>query len=72
MNIETGKHYLTRNGRTARVICTDARLPQASVIALIQTPDGGEVLVTYTSTGQFGSLYQRHEMDLVEEVAPAA
>lgn len=44
--------YLTRDGRSVRVICVDAKAPQP-VIGLVMCSDGREHLHTYTAEGRW-------------------
>ena len=64
MKLEVGKEYLTRDGRKARVVCTDMK-NDYSVIALI-TIGKIEKIRTYTEKGEciIGDV---HDDDLVSE-----
>lgn len=53
MKIETGKTYLTRNGRKARVICTDRHSHLYPVVALVPLTNDTEEAVGYTLRGRY-------------------
>lgn len=66
MNLEVGKTYLTRNGRKARVICTDRLDPNYTVVALVRKDSFSEEACAYTSNGKF-DLNDADGFDLVSE-----
>ena len=48
------RKVVTRDGREARIICTDRRDLNFPIIALIETiPGGGEVTYSYTENGTY-------------------
>lgn len=48
------KPVQTRDGRPARILCTDAKNPEYPIVALVDSPDGeGEMPVSLTVTGRF-------------------
>ena len=48
------RKVVTRDGRRARIICTDRRDLNFPIIALIETrPSGGEVTYSYTADGTY-------------------
>jgi hypothetical protein len=56
--------FRTRNGRPARIICTDRRGEDDPILALVDNGNGGEELNSYKSNGRY--LFGREtEHDLV-------
>lgn len=57
MSIDFTKPVQTRDGRKARVICTDVNSKLQAVVAVIEVNanyPGEEIVVSYTSDGNFG------------------
>lgn len=52
MTFDPTKPVQTRDGRKARIICTDAKNKLYPVVALILWPDGEEEIETYTLEGR--------------------
>ena len=68
MEIEVGKTYETRDGRLARVICTDRKqTSDAPVMALVTEKDGEEWCYGYSADGVSAG-ESRH--DLMREHVP--
>lgn len=63
--VSTDKKYKTRDGRSARIICTDMKACGYSVVALVQSEDG-EQIESYTAEGLFWSRYDESKYDLIE------
>ena len=63
-DIEMGKKYRTRNGRTVRVICVDAKGTKP-VVSLVLARDNSESVIR---SGPKGELYigEEDELDLIE------
>lgn len=66
MEIELNKTYLTRDGRKARVICTDMVKGDFTCVVLVVRDDGVEHTATVTKEGKYGITYDS-DLDLVEE-----
>ena len=57
------KRVVTRDGRNARIICTDA-MGQYLIIALVEAPNhAGETAYSYTKDGHFNQ-FEEHSYDL--------
>lgn len=54
------KKIVTREGKPARIICTDAKFEKYQVLALITKKDGQEMLATLETSGKFRSGYNSH------------
>ena len=54
------KKIVTREGKPARIICTDAKFEKYQVLALITKEDGQEFLATLETSGKFRSGYNSH------------
>ena len=54
-NFDPTKPVQTRDGRPARIICTDKDQLQYSIVALVRDLSGVEVAKSYTATGQYHS-----------------
>lgn len=50
--ISMDKQYKTRDGKPVRILCTDRRNFEYTVIALIPNEDGTERAATYTEKGE--------------------
>lgn len=70
--LDLTKPVETRDGRPARVICTNRvpAVPDApdpySVIALVTNKNGAENTYVYTRSGKFDATRSSHPMDLVQ------
>ena len=67
MKIEVGKTYETRDGRLARVICTDRKFDDTPVVALVTNKGGQEWCYGYHSDG---TSYCNSDCDLIREHVP--
>ena len=65
MKLEVGKKYRTRDGRIARIICTDRNSEYYPVIALIKEDDGEESARWYMQDGKFD--IEDHNLDIISE-----
>ena len=54
------RKIVTREGKSARIICTDAKFEKYQVLALITKKDGQEMLATLETSGRFRSGYNSH------------
>jgi hypothetical protein len=63
--ISMNKKYKTRDGRSARIICTDMKGCGYSVAALVQSEDC-EQMESYTAEGLFWSHNKESKDDLIE------
>lgn len=54
------KKIVTREGKPARIICTDAKFEKYQVLALITKKDGQEFLATFDTSGKYSSGYNSH------------
>ena len=54
------RKIVTREGKPARIICTDAKFEKYQVLALITKEDGQEFLATLETSGKFRSGYNSH------------
>ena len=54
------KKIVTREGKPARIICTDAKFEKYQVLALITKKDGQEMLAILDTSGKFRSGYDSH------------
>ena len=54
------KKIVTREGKPARIICTDAKFEKYQVVALITEKDGQEILAILETSGKFSSGYNSH------------
>ena len=54
------KKIVTREGKPARIICTDAKFGKYQVLALITKKDGQEMLATLDTSGKFRSGYDSY------------
>ena len=54
------RKIVTREGKPARIICTDAKFEKYQVLALITKEDGQEMLATLETSGKFRSGYNSH------------
>ena len=54
------RKIVTREGKPARIICTDAKFEKYQVLALITKKDGQEMLATLDTSGKFRSGYNSH------------
>jgi hypothetical protein len=59
------KPVQTRDGRPARILCTDRASPLYPIVALVRTEKGGEVSHYVTETGQSWRDEQESGSDLV-------
>ena len=68
MTLEVGKVYITRDGRKARIICTDKIGNNFVIIGLVELIKGNEEAIrTWTKDGTFFKSKAEHDLDLVEE-----
>ena len=54
------RKIVTREGKLARIICTDAKFEKYQVLALITKKDGQESLATFDTSGKSCSGYNSH------------
>ena len=54
------RKIVTREGKPARIICTDAKFEKYQVLALITKKDGQESLATFDTSGKSCSGYNSH------------
>ena len=54
------RKIVTREGKPARIICTDAKFEKYQVLALITKKDGQEILAIFDSSGKYRSGYNSH------------
>ena len=54
------RKIVTREGKPARIVCTDAKFEKYQVLALITKKDGQEMLATLETSGKFRSGYNSH------------
>ena len=54
------RKIVTREGKPARIVCTDAKFEKYQVLALITKEDGQEMLATLETSGKFRSGYNSH------------
>ena len=54
------KKIVTREGKPARIICTDAKFEKYQILALITKRDGQEMLATLDTSGKFRGGYDSH------------
>ena len=54
------RKIVTREGKPARIICTDAKFEKYPVLALITKQDGQEFLATLDTSGEYCSGYNSH------------
>ena len=54
------RKIMTREGKPARIICTDAKFEKYPVLALITKKDGQEFLATLDTSGKYCSGYNSH------------
>ena len=47
------RKVVTRDGKKARIICTDRRDSKYPIIALIENRPGGEAIYSYTKDGKY-------------------
>lgn len=70
MNIELGKVYETRSGRTVRIVCVDAKNRDYPVVGLVMFEDGNEISQTFGSDGTYWIDRNNNAYDLVREHIP--
>lgn len=64
--LDLTKPVQTRDGRTARIICTDAKTSSGfPIIALVADASGNEFLVSHTSDGYYNSSKDKHNNNLI-------
>ena len=54
------KKVVTREGKPARIICTDAKSEKYQVVALVTKKGGQEVIATFDTSGKYRSGYNSH------------
>ena len=54
------RKIVTREGKPARIVCTDAKFEKYQVLALITKEDGQEFLATLETSGKYCSGYNSH------------
>ena len=54
------KKVITREGKDARIICTDAKSEKYQVVALVTKKGGQEILATFDTSGKYRSGYNSH------------
>jgi hypothetical protein len=62
--IDWNKPLQTRDGRPARVICTDAK-GRYPIVALVDDPRNGQLVVVRTTEGFLDPAFPNHYSDLV-------
>lgn len=70
MNIELGKTYETRSGRTVRIVCVDAKNRDYPVVGLVMFEDGNEASRAFGSDGACWIGRNNNAYDLVREHIP--
>lgn len=70
MNIELGKTYETRSGRTVRIVCVDAKNRDYPVVGLVMFEDGNETSQTFGSDGTYWIDRNNNAYDLIREHIP--
>ena len=58
------RKLVTRDGRKARIICTDMKNTSYPIVALITDKKVGEFCIEYTSDGKFRDLNIEYTLDL--------
>ena len=58
------KKVVTGDGRNVRIICTDSKIRNYPIIALVEEPSGFENLFSYTEGGQMVSYEPSKKYDL--------
>ena len=51
---------VTREGKDARIICTDVKSEKYQVVALVTKKGGQEILATFDTSGKYRSGYNSH------------
>ena len=59
------RKVVTGDGRSVRIICTDSKIRDYPIIALVEEPSGFESLFSYTEGGQMVSYEPSEKYDLV-------
>ena len=54
------RKIVTREGKPARIICTDAKFEKYPLLALVTEKDGQESFATFEISGKFRSGYNSH------------
>ena len=54
------KKIVTREGKDARIICTDVKSEKYQVVALVTKKGGQEILATFDTSGKYRSGYNSH------------
>ena len=54
------RKIVTREGKPARIICTDTKSEKYQVVALVTKKGGQEVLATFDTSGKYRSGYNSH------------
>ena len=54
------RKIVTREGKPARIICTDAKSEKYQVVALVTKKGGQEVIATFDTSGKYRSGYNSH------------
>lgn len=62
--------HVTRNGRKARIICTDAKDADYPVVALVEDETTGEYAEHFTAKGEYYSSGEKNSLDLLNAPAP--
>jgi hypothetical protein len=68
-NAPEGHKWQTRGGRAVRIICTDAKGEDGSIVALVQWDDGEAVIVCHES-GQYFRDDKDHYCDIIDAPKP--
>ena len=61
---DPSKKVVTRDGRNVRIICTDSKIRNYPIIALVEEPSRFENLFSYTEGGQMVSYEPSKKYDL--------
>ena len=54
------RKVVTREGKPARIICTDAKFEKYPLLALVTEKDGQESVATFETSGKFRGGYDSH------------
>ena len=65
MTFDLSKAVQTRDGRKARIICTDYKSKTDPIIALIADDNGKEIIQTYSANGEWREGSGEKALDLI-------
>ena len=64
MTFDPTKSVQTRDGKPARIICTDAKNADGRpMIVLVEVPKGHETAISYAANGRYAA--EKHDFDLI-------